>query len=503
MSRIGELFLDEKERFEGKNAWLSQYFEEVTPLEFYRELFPVGSFERKGIYEDRKGNGILVKIVTEGEKKHAYRSTVTDDLDKIKETIDNCSNEDFCILSPVSYAGLQRNAKNARYLYALAFDIDSVEVDNLADMFHQMNNGILPTPTFIVNSGHGAHLYYQFENPVPMYPAYQKALRDIKYALTPRLWNAYTSNDENVQFQSIVQGFRLVGTSTKLGFTTKAFRCGKKITVEELCSFIPEKTFEIRGLDDVKRMTLKEAKEKYPEWYQERVIEKKPRKRWVNKRALYDWWKRKILTDITFGHRYFSIMVLAIYGKKCDIPFDEVEDDAYSFLHHLDSLTVNIGEEFRVEDINAALQAYNDNYITFPRDSIKKLTKVDMPKNKRNGRSREEHIKLMNFIRDELNKNKTWNKVGNGRKPKMEVVKEWRMENPKGTKAQCIKDTGLSKPTVYKWWKYSLEDSFLVIEAEDRIIKNKQSKRISQSEVDAKFGFNVLDLSKTDDIELE
>ena len=31
-------------------------------------------------------------------------------------------------------------------------------------------------------------------------------------------------------------------------------------------------------------------------------------------------------------------------------------------------------------------------------------------------------------------------------------VKEWQLLNPKGTKAQCIRDTGLSKMTVYKWW---------------------------------------------------
>ena len=148
-------------------------------------------------------------------------------------------------------------------------------------------------------------------------------------------------------------------------------------------------------------------------------------------------------------------MVLAIYGKKCNIPYDEVEEDAYSFLYHLNTLTTTNGplaDEFRYEDINAALQAYNDDYITFPRESIVKITKVDIPKNKRNGRSRREHVKLMNFIRDELNQNKTWNKVGNGRKPKQDIVQEWRKANPTGKKAQCIKETGLSKPTVYKWW---------------------------------------------------
>ena len=31
-------------------------------------------------------------------------------------------------------------------------------------------------------------------------------------------------------------------------------------------------------------------------------------------------------------------------------------------------------------------------------------------------------------------------------------VKEWKELHPNGKKADCIKDTGLSKHTVYKWW---------------------------------------------------
>lgn len=40
----------------------------------------------------------------------------------------------------------------------------------------------------------------------------------------------------------------------------------------------------------------------------------------------------------------------------------------------------------------------------------------------------------------------------NGRPDKAELVRQWRLEHPEGRKVECIKDTGLSKPTVYKWW---------------------------------------------------
>lgn len=39
-----------------------------------------------------------------------------------------------------------------------------------------------------------------------------------------------------------------------------------------------------------------------------------------------------------------------------------------------------------------------------------------------------------------------------GRPSKENEVKQWRQLHPDGTKAQCIKDTGISKKTVYKHW---------------------------------------------------
>ena len=38
----------------------------------------------------------------------------------------------------------------------------------------------------------------------------------------------------------------------------------------------------------------------------------------------------------------------------------------------------------------------------------------------------------------------------NGRKPKKEIVLEWRKDHPEGKKADCVRDTKLDKKTVYK-----------------------------------------------------
>ncbi len=32
------------------------------------------------------------------------------------------------------------------------------------------------------------------------------------------------------------------------------------------------------------------------------------------------------------------------------------------------------------------------------------------------------------------------------------IIKKWRQENPKGSKAECAKETGLDRKIVKKWW---------------------------------------------------
>ena len=41
-----------RELYREKNEHLEKFLEPVEPYEFYREIFPEGSFERKGHFED-------------------------------------------------------------------------------------------------------------------------------------------------------------------------------------------------------------------------------------------------------------------------------------------------------------------------------------------------------------------------------------------------------------------------------------------------------------------
>ena len=62
-------------------------------------------------------------------------------------------------------------------------------MEQLRDVFHQMKHDFLPQCTYCVNSGHGLHLYYLFEKPVPLYRHLQDQLREFKYELIRKIWH--------------------------------------------------------------------------------------------------------------------------------------------------------------------------------------------------------------------------------------------------------------------------------------------------------------------------
>ena len=442
-------------KYKLKNEWLGQFFEEVKPKEFYRAVFPEGSFERAGHFEDGKANGIITIV----ENDKAKNRIVFDDL----SVIDEVKGAEFAVMSPVAYSGRNRTAANARWLYGIAIDLDGVEMPQLRDVFHQMNHDIIPKCTYCINSGHGLHLYYLLEKPVPLYKHLQDKLREFKYELIAKVWNRYTSTfteREQVQYQGIFQGFRMVGTQSKLGkrYPVKAFETGERVTIEYLNGYLMDKSKAVTDFHYKSDLSLAEARKKYPEWYEKRIVQGERRERWHIKRDLYDWWLRKIKEGASVGHRYSCLCVLASYAVKCDIPEDELFTDAFSLLQFLDDMSDDEHNRFTKRDIMDAMQFYQENYVTYSRSEAERVSAIPMPANKRNYQKQADHLEEARAIRDIRMKrqDRDW-REGNGRPKgsgeKSKIVEEWQRQHPDGKKADCIRETGLSKPTVYKWWK--------------------------------------------------
>ena len=98
-----------------KNEHLEKFLEPVTPFEFYREIFPVGSFERKGHFEDAKGNGIAVTVPPKAAgialeiKEEARPNAIPSPMNC--RSCRRSTTRIFTIMSPISYFGRQRCGK--------------------------------------------------------------------------------------------------------------------------------------------------------------------------------------------------------------------------------------------------------------------------------------------------------------------------------------------------------------------------------------------------------
>lgn len=431
---------------------LSDRFPEVSAEEFYRELFPVGSFEEKGVFESGKYNGIIVEI---GEGRRVFRHTLTDEHDKVREVV---SRDNFCLVSPISYIGKSRRSENARDMYALAIDLDGV--DDLACfnfLMTQIEHGHemlcfvwgLPKPTYIVSSGTGLHLYFFFKEPVRLFPNVANELEKLKKRLTWQAWTQGASAlHDSVQYESLFQGFRMVGTKTKVGTRARAFKCGGKVDVKYLNGFVPE-DYRAENLGYISRLSLAEAKEKYPEWYERRIVRKVPRGTWLCKRDLYDWWIRKLKEGAEQGHRYWCVMVLAVYARKSGIDYDELARDAFGLVDFLDSRGDGT-DPFTESDVLDALEAYNDRYMTYPIDAIAARTGIPIQKNRRNGRKQKQHMAVMRAIQSVTDPEGTWRY----KPPTKEAeIKAYAAAHPEANHSQIARALGVSRPTVIKWLK--------------------------------------------------
>ena len=475
-------------------AWKKKKDEWVLRMHEWRKTHDKSEpFEEKINYDDLpffRYNPIAIEF-TDRRRKDGSRIQVHTIITKDDQNcLDRIEGKNFVVSSPITYVGRNRTGKNARYLYAFTVDLDGVGTKQIQDviwqmLLHDLEDGSVfqhsPVANIIVNSGHGLHLYYLLKKPVPLFQSNIELLNKLKKDLTDLAWNAYTSSIRERQYQGVLQGFRLPGTKTKFGETIRAFynKDSELYTLSQLNGFTKHETTKIGALTDKEVLelekgrynpngvTLREAERRWPEWYERVVVNGNttPRK-WHIKRDLYDWWLRRLRNDkenIVQGHRYFCMMALATYAIKCDISEEELKSDAFSLVDRMDRLTKDEDNHFSKEDVQDALQAYKIGYCTFPKNSIEYLTGLSMPEgNRRNGRDRNTHLAIARTIQNTLRSLKgdgKWDEH-NGRKKetyanskKAWIVAAWRYEHPTSSnKSECAKDTGLTRPTVRKWW---------------------------------------------------
>ena len=119
-------------------------------------------------HDDWKSNYIVATKTGDTFSQRAYRSDVLRDLDL-------CGAVD-AFVTHNGFNGAKRDSNRTRQINSLFFDIDihdddadlvAVKQQVKSALFNAINNAVLPTPTMIVDSGRGFHLYYLFARSVP------------------------------------------------------------------------------------------------------------------------------------------------------------------------------------------------------------------------------------------------------------------------------------------------------------------------------------------------
>lgn len=439
---------------------LRSQFEEVNGYDFYKYIFPnnenVGELNK----DFSKPNAVYLykDEIDEGSKRRVRRRIMLNDTweDDYMEYVE-CNPLTFC--SGLSYRGRTNRLEKAQHMNALVFDLDAVGENELMNLLLRIGKPValrmLPQPTFIVMSGTGLHIYYVFKEPIDLYPNIKLQLKRLKYDLTFRIWEyKATSKEKQIQYQSINQGFRMVGSmNNKYDLQVIAFKTGGKISLNTLNNYArkEENKVDINKQFRPTQHSLEEAEEKFPEWYQ-RVIVKgdKNANKWNIKRDLYDWWLRQI-DDIKGGHRYFYLMCMVIYAVKCDIPRKEVKKDMLEAFDVLENIEhSNLLTE---EDLNSALEVYDRGYYNFTINDIEKLTDIRIERNKRNYRPQDFHLRIARSTLEIMNEENGSPLQGRpkGSGTKENIVKDYIKDNPSDNPTEIARALNISRPTVYKY----------------------------------------------------
>lgn len=434
-----------REDFRWKNAILKQQYTPVSYFEFVGAVFA--------------GLDKLMVVTAEA----GYREMDVDELMAYQ-----ADRSDVYVV-PASFINGYNSTVACRDIYALVIDIDKISPETLEAVATNGNlGGMTPMPTYIVNSGRGVHFYYVFREPVPHYYANRKILKALyrQLCLTTKT-NILAKTD----WHAITQPFRLPGSRTRLDQLVTGWKSGEKWDVRTLAHRFDVDCAEL----DLQRrpvLSQQEYKAARAAYQAQRAQEggapkKKRKSTWKSSLEGNEGFYRSCLErcykETGEGSRYRSMCALVVVARKVvTISKEQVEQDLLTLLVHYNK----IGKRMRVSEIKKALRMYNDRALEttsatleswfgwkFDRAIAKRRAALEA-KGKYVVRSRSDILEEARAIRDIRMRRlgKRWDE-NNGRKTKEQVVFAWRNENPEGKPRDCIEATGLSKNTVYKWWK--------------------------------------------------
>lgn len=461
--------------FEWKSDILEVYGDEVSSATFYQDyLF-------RELYEGTLDGDYKVLLTEyDAEKGSKVHKIDVDDIQNFLHLND-------VALSPCLFYSNWRRKNLLNYVGAFVLDIDKLRPMQLQRFFMLFEESRLLTPTFIANSGSGVHFYYMLDEMVKVDSRKNEASNLIITELYKRLYDDVIEKEKwkDAQRHWIGQDYRVVNSRTKFDQVAQIFKTGDVYSLEELIAHYDiqvdrEKHYASKAmvkyassiarelnLDppdfSVAKETYQFIKEHKDAAYQARERRRQERLAREEKRTKrksgkpVTWYKNTLayMQDHTApGYRFSSMKALAIIAFKEQVSKDTFSADIEELAAYWEAMDWH-GDDFNSRNVEAILRLF-DNAAMYSNTSAETLEEwlgyeFKRIGNKRNGRSQEQHVKVMSAVRDIVFPDGTW-RNDKGAPTKKQIVYEWRQDNPRGRKIDCIRETGLSKPTVYKWW---------------------------------------------------
>lgn len=419
---------------------------QVSQGEFYRTIYPEGALSKTGAPEQGWYTALIELYDKEHHEYNAERFVyLHDDLKALPNLMAAAQSR----TNGIAYAGKSGEDNLARELYALIIRVNlpqSLGYHSFGDFccrhMHKSRRTFAPriAPTFVTLSGDKSQVlfYYVLEEPIPMYDKFINKLkamhtylsRAIHVALMEQCYDSITIPRQ----YGIYARYPVVGTMS-CGDEVIAYKTGEKYTLDDINALLPKaKRLNYHKATE----TLEHAKILWPDWAERRLVQKrKPtgKRSWTTKPELFDWYVNLVKENSTTV-KPGILEALMAYAVKSNAYHKQIRNAAQEFEKIL-------AERFSKDVIDAHVAAAWGLYESIPGKlknwtigHIEKITGLEIPRNKRNGRTRKEHLKMVHKAQS-----------------KEEAVRKWRMENPDGTKAGCAQALGISWDTANRWWE--------------------------------------------------
>jgi len=401
-----------QQEFEAKNELLRSKFVEISPDDYLSTIFPDKDDEDElivvlGTLKDSKGNVLEKGTVTRVRLWQiwdiAWRPNAY-----------------------IPYADFKRNyyhSKTLESVRAYVNDCDGINSLILNKILKYLWTSLPAEPTHVINSGKGVHFVYALSEPVKV-----KGLRWSVKRLNEVIQDNFSKLVE-VDKHPLVHPYRFPGFMTKINTTATVFKVREPYTFEEL--------MELFKIDLKRRTTRKEKKTDG-----KAKVYVLPN----GSRHFFEWVLRRLFFNPPIpGRRHNSFFALGIVSYKCrrEVPYEEAVETVPMVYDDMMRRNLHIGFDIK-EAYEAFHKGYKPDYVRARWKYLCELLGWEYVPRKRNGRKREEHLKIARQIRALYQKAK--------KEEKEEHIK--RLLARGYTKSEIAEILGITRQNLYKTYGY-------------------------------------------------